>query len=148
MLNHTLHVVFTDVLPSNFEARSVLECSVKIVWAHYLVVLVKVTALWDVPMHVLNYNGVRRANLKSINLSALSQEDSNGVFITNLEPWFHQHAFSIPKCVKVWFAKPLATTLNVILMVCSQLDALIMLYISSELLEVHHCMPEKSVLLT
>jgi len=72
VLHDTLHVLLTDVLRSDLEARAMVERTIKVVWAHDLVMLVHVAAIWDVPMHVLNNDRFRRANLKSFKFSAVT----------------------------------------------------------------------------
>ena len=72
VLHDALHVFLADVLRTDLEARSVVERAIQVVWAHDLVVLVQVAAIRDVSMHVLYNNRVRRANLKSINFSAVT----------------------------------------------------------------------------
>ena len=54
MFNHTLHVIFTDVLSTYFEARTMLECTIKIMWAHYFIMLIDVATIWNVFVHVFN----------------------------------------------------------------------------------------------
>lgn len=54
MLDDAVHVILTDELSSDLEAGSMLEGTHKIMRAHDLVVLVEMTALWDVLMHVFN----------------------------------------------------------------------------------------------
>lgn len=72
VLHDTLHVLLTDVLRSDFEARAMVKRAIQVMWAHDLVVLVHVAAIWDVPMHVLDNDRVRRANLKPVQFSAVT----------------------------------------------------------------------------
>ena len=115
-------------------------------WAHNFIMLINMTAFWDMSVHVLNHNGVRWANFKAVNLCALSQEESNGFFIADLKTWLHHEALTVPECIQVRLAEPLASTFNMILMMCCELNALIMLYMHGQLFEVYHCVAEQSVL--
>ena len=54
VLDDTLHIILTDVLSANLEARPMLECAHEIMWAHDLLVLVEMAAFWDVSVHVFN----------------------------------------------------------------------------------------------
>ena len=72
VLHDALHVFLANVLRTDLEAGSVVERAIQVMRAHDLVVLVQVAAIRDVSMHVLYNNRVRRANLKSINFSAVT----------------------------------------------------------------------------
>ena len=58
-------------LCGHLEARSMLECTHQIVRTHDLLVLVYVATLWDVLVHVLDYDWVRRADIEAILFCAL-----------------------------------------------------------------------------
>lgn len=72
VLYDTLHVLLTNVLRSDLKARSMVERAIQVMWAHYFVVLVHVAAIWDVPVHVLDNDRVRRTDLESIKFSAVT----------------------------------------------------------------------------
>ena len=118
MFDHAFHIVLADVLWADSEARSVREGTVEVVRAHNLIMYVKMTTFWNVSVHILDNNGVGRANLEAGSLRALSKEQCNCVFVAELKPWFHLDAFTVPEGIQVWLAKPLVPAFNMILMLC------------------------------
>ena len=99
VLDDRIHVILTDELRANFETSAVLKGTVKIVWAHYFVVLIHVTSFRYVLMHIFNHNRVRWTNFKFVNFSAFTQENLDSILVANLNSWFHRDALAIPKCV-------------------------------------------------
>ena len=99
VLDDRIHVILTDELRANFETSAVLKGTVKIVWAHYFIVLIDVTSFRYVLMHIFNHNRVRWTNFKFVNFSAFTQENLDSILVANLNSWFHRDALAIPKCV-------------------------------------------------
>ena len=99
VLDDRIHVVFTYELGANFETSSVFKGTVKIVWAHYFIVLIHVTTFRYVLVHIFNHNRVRWTNLEFINFGAFAQENLDGILFANLNSWFHRDTLTIPKCV-------------------------------------------------
>ena len=99
VLDDRIHVILTDELRTNFKTSAVLKGTVKIVWAHYFVVLIHVTSFRYVLMHIFNHNRVRWTNFKFVNFSAFTQENLDSILVANLNSWFHRDALAIPKCV-------------------------------------------------
>ena len=99
VLDDRIHVILTDELRANFETSAVLKGTVKIVWAHYFIVLIDVTSFRYVLMHIFNHNRVRWTNFKFVNFSTFTQENLDGILVANLNSWFHRDALAIPKCV-------------------------------------------------
>ena len=99
MLDDRIHVVLTDELRTNFETSAVVKSTVKIVWAHYFIVLINMTAFRYVLVHIFNYNWVRWTNLKFVNFSAFTQENLDSIFAANLNSRLHRDTLTIPKCV-------------------------------------------------
>jgi hypothetical protein len=99
VLDDRIHVVLTDELRTNFETSAVVKSTVKIVWAHYFIVLIHMTAFRYVLVHIFNYNWVRWTNLKFVNFSAFTQENLDSILAANLNSWFHRDTLTIPKCV-------------------------------------------------
>ena len=146
MFDHILHIILTDELPRHFKARTVLECSHQIMRTHYFIVLIQMTTFWNVSAQVFNDNWVRWTNIKTVHFCAFSQKQGNSIFITDFETRFHYDALSVPESIQVRLTEPLVTTLNVILMVCLELYALIMLDIYGQLLKVDHGVTKQPVL--
>ena len=99
VLDDRIHVVLTDELRTNFETSSVVESTVKIVWAHNFIVLIHMTAFRYVLVHIFNYNWVRWTNLEFVNFSAFTQENLDSILVANFNSWFHRDTLTIPKCV-------------------------------------------------
>ena len=138
VLDDRIHVVLTDELRTNFETGAVFESTVKIVWAHYFIVLIHMTAFGYVLVHIFNYNRVRWTNLEFVNFSAFAQENLDRILVTNLNPWFHCDALAIPKCVQIWLAKPLVATFDMMIVLGFKLHTLVVLDVAGELLKGGH----------
>ena len=97
MFYNRVHVVFAYELGTDFKARTMIKCAVKIMWTHNFIVIVDVAAFRYMLVHVLYHDRIRWTNFKLINLSTFSQENRDGIFITNFNSWFHCDALSIPE---------------------------------------------------
>ena len=138
VLDDRIHVVLTDELRTNFETSAVFESTVKIVWAHNFIVLIHVTAFWYVLVHIFNYNGVRWTNFEFVNFSAFAQENLDSILVANFNSWFHRNALAIPKCVKIWLAKPLMATFDMMIVLGFKLHTLVVLDVAGQLLKGGH----------
>ena len=54
MFEYAIHVILTNVLTVHHEAGTVLEGSIKVMWAHYFIMVIEVATFWDVSVHIFN----------------------------------------------------------------------------------------------
>ena len=99
-------------------------------------------------LQVLNNDWLTGADVETIDLDALSEEERYGLFILNLDMRIHLDALPFPEFIEVLLTQPLGRGFRVVRMGGCDLNALVMFNVGHQLLIADHSFAEKAELMT
>lgn len=160
-MSYFIKIIFANELVPNHETFVVLKCKCQIVrevtvawvtwWTNKFIQLIIMTPMGscqDFMLLMMTSRGIYiwRTNIPAINVYTFAQEQSNCLFLANIQIISYHDAAIFPEVFQVFYTEPLLEMLRKVRMRCCETWTSVIVHILRQLLKSDHSVPKKLIL--